>query len=81
MPSEAQIIAEIEYIMGTYAHWTIGITADPERRRQEHGNPSAWHHWDAGLESAARRIEKHFLDKGMKGDTDGGYALHYVYVF
>lgn len=82
MPSEAQIISEIEKIAGwAYSSWTIGITEDPERRKQEHNNPVRWHHWDAVLESSARNIEKYFLAKGMKGDTGGGTYPHYVYIF
>jgi hypothetical protein len=81
MPSETQIISEIERAVVTYSYWTIGITADPERRKQEHNNPSFWRHWDAESESSARSIEKYFLDKGMKGDTGGGTYPHYVYIF
>jgi len=81
MPSEKEIISEIEKIVGTYSYWTIGVTEDPERRKQEHGNPTPWHHWDAVLESSARNIEKYFLAKGMKGDVGGGNRPHYVYIF
>jgi hypothetical protein len=82
MPSETEIIAEIEKIVGTYtSYWTIGITEDPDRRKQEHGNPVLWHHWDAVLELTARNIEKYFLAKGMKGDVGGGIYPHYVYIF
>jgi len=64
-----------------YGIWTIGITNDPERRKGEHDNPKYWQHWDADSESDARDIEKHFLDKGMKGDTGGGMNPDYVYIF
>jgi hypothetical protein len=82
MPSESELISEIEKTVAGYlSYWTIGITTDPDRRKLEHGSPVLWHHWDAGYESVARRIEKYFLDKGLKGDTGGGFSPHFVYVF
>jgi hypothetical protein len=79
--SESQIILEIESIAKYYPAWTIGITDDPDRRRQEHGNPVSWYYWDAVLESSARTIEKYFLDKGMNGAPGGGTYPHYIYIF
>lgn len=81
MASEEVIKAAIERIVSSYSAWTIGITEDPERRRGEHGNPSAWHQWQADTEGIARRVEKYFLDKGMKGDTGGGVSPDWVYIF
>ena len=81
MPSESQIISEIESIVIHYPSWTIGITDDPDRRRQEHGNPTRWYSWNAVLESSARSVEKYFLDKGMNGATGGGISPHYIYIF
>ncbi|MGD9116166.1 MAG: hypothetical protein PVJ61_03180 [Dehalococcoidia bacterium] len=82
MPSETQIISEIENIVGTsYTYWTIGITIDPSQCKKQHHNPSYWHYCDAGSESSARHIEEYFVDKGMKGETGGGSHPHYVYIF
>lgn len=84
MASEQEIIKQIENfanMLRDYSVWTIGITNDPERRRSEHDSTPGWHHWDAETEDAARRIEKYFLDKGMKGDTGGGDNPTYVYMF
>ena len=81
MPSESQIIAEIESIVTYYVAWTIGITDDLDRRKREHNNPRYWHQWDAITESSARKIEKNFLDKGMQGATGGGISPNYVYIF
>ena len=81
MSSESQIISEIESKVIHYPSWTIGITDNPERRRQEHGNPLRWYCWNALIETAARRIEKHFIDKGMHGDVGGGISPNYVYIF
>lgn len=81
MPSESEIIAEIEKIVIHYPSWVIGITDNPDRRKREHGNPVGWHHWYAVLETSARQIEKYFLNKGMRGDTGGGISPSYVYIF
>lgn len=66
---------------GDYSIWTIGITDDPDRRKQEHGNPGAWRHWRADTETIARNVEKYFLEKGMKGAPGGGENPNYVYIF
>ena len=81
MASESQIKSEIESIVKHYPFWTIGITEDPDRRKQEHDNPVIWHQWDAVLESSARSIEKYSIDKGMNGEIGGGTYPHYVYIF
>jgi hypothetical protein len=83
---ESQIIAEIGARIGNlYSAWTIGITDDPARRKNEHqaegGNVTYWHDWKADSEAAARRIEKHFLDSGCKGSTGGGLRPTFVYIF
>jgi len=79
--NKSQIIEAIEKIVSTYSAWTIGITDDLERRNYEHGNPRLWHDWKADSEAIARDVEKHFLDKGMKGGGGGGDHPNYVYIF
>jgi hypothetical protein len=81
--TESQLKATIERKRGntSYSIWTIGVTDDPERRKEEHNNPRFWSHWPADSEAVARRVEKHFLDKGMKGAPGGGGSADYVYVF
>lgn len=81
MPSESQIISEIESIVVHYPSWTIGITDDPNRRKREHGNPARWYHWYAVTETSARRVEGYFLEKGMNGAPGGGTHPNYVYIF
>lgn len=82
MASEATIKQEIESIVGgNYSIWTIGVTDNPTRRRQEHGNPSYWRHWNADTEQAARNVETYFLAKGMKGGSGGAGRADYVYIF
>jgi hypothetical protein len=65
--------------------WIIGITNDPERRKSEHQadgkHVNFWKHWRADSESIARDVEKHFLDKGMKGGGGGGDNPRYIYIF
>lgn len=85
--NEAQLKSTIERRKGStsYSIWTIGITNDPERRKNEHENEGKnvkyWSHWTADSESIARKVEQHFLDKGMKGGGGGGENPRYVYVF
>ena len=85
--NEAQLKSAIERKRGStsYSIWTIGITNDPERRKNEHENEGRnvthWSHWSADSESIARKVETHFLDKGMKGGGGGGENPRYVYVF
>ncbi len=64
-----------------YKNWTIGITNEHYRRKGEHRNPPNWDWWPADSEKVARNVEKHFVEKGMKGDTGGGDNPRYVYVF
>ena len=64
-----------------YSIWTVGITNNLERRKGEHDNPKYWTGWKADSERDARDIEKHFIDKGMKGDTGGGDNPTFVYIF
>ena len=69
---------------GDYPKWYCGIATDPEERLYEEHNVHRWGiriHRDAGSESAAREVEKHFLAKGCKGGTGGGKNPHYVYAY
>ena len=81
MASESAIKTAIDNIVSNYSLWTIGVTDNPARRETEHGNPSTWFQWDADTEIGARNVEKHFLDKGMKGSGGGLGRADYVYIF
>lgn len=86
MSSESIIKDAIEKRVSTaktkdYTIWTIGVTDDPGRRKEEHGNPKYWMQWDADSETEARNVEKYFLDKGMKGGRFGPGTADYVYIF
>jgi len=64
-----------------YPEWSIGVTAHPDQRKEEEGNPKYWGCWEADTEAIARTVEKYFLDKGMKGHAGGGKEPRHVYVF
>ncbi len=81
MATESEIESAIEQIVGYYPAWTIGVTDNPTRRKDEHGNPSVWHDWNANREMGARNVEKYFLDKGMKGGGGGAGRADSVYIF
>lgn len=75
----------VEHSKAPYEKWAIGVTDNPAQRRKRHEQDghdvSWWRDWNAGSEQAARNVEKHFLDKGMKGDTGGRGNADCVYVF
>jgi hypothetical protein len=81
MASESAIKKAIEEKVKHYSVWTIGVTDDPDRRREEHDNPAVWYQWDADSEQVARNVEAYFIDKGMKGGSGGGGGADYVYIF
>ncbi len=71
---------------GGYSAWYVGIASDPKDRLfNEHNvdqHNGAWIYKDAGSETEARRIEKHFLSLGCDGGTGGGdYSTRYVYAY
>jgi len=80
--TEWEIKAAIEGCMsGNYSAWTIGVTDEPIQRKQERGNPTYWHYWDATTEEAAKRIESYFVEKGCKSTSGGEARGNYVYIF
>ena len=74
----------VRHSKSSYEKWQIGVTDDPARRRTEHKNAGHntewWHDWNADSEEAARSVERHFLNKGMKGGSGGPGRADYVYV-
>lgn len=68
-----------------YSIWIIGITDNPEERKEQHKNEGKdvqfWLEWKAESETDARDIEKYFLNKGMNGGTGGGIKPIFVYIF
>lgn len=64
----------------------IGITDNPRRRLfEEHGvseKNSWWLYIEAIDSETARNVEKHYLEKGMRGGTGGGNReSHFVYCY
>jgi len=74
-----------------YSMWTIGITTEPEERKEQHNNPKYWVQWEADSLDIAREVENYFLNEyteqksnRMKGGTGGDmspYKTAYVYIF
>ena len=82
MASESAIKAAIEArVTRYYSTWTIGITDNPNRCREEHGNPNYWYHWAIDLPQTAQNVETYFLAKGMKGASGGYRSADYVFIF
>lgn len=68
-----------------YSIWTIGITDNPEERKEQHKNEGKnieyWLDWETENEDDARFIEEFFITKGMKGSGGGPTNGNYVYIF
>ncbi len=84
--TEQEIISAIEgHVAGRYSSWIIGVTDQPDKRKQQHERDgkdvSYWHQWDASTELVARRIERYFVDKGCRGAGGGPGNANYVYIF
>ena len=80
----SDIISEIENHKD-YRIWTIGITNNESRRKQEHDDAGKsikhWQSWETDSSDDAHYIEKYFLDKGMKGGSGGTDDPNRVYIF
>jgi hypothetical protein len=81
------IIAAIEQWITQhyYGAWTVGVTDDPARRKKElrtEGRDLAlWQIREADSEESARRVEKHFLDRGCKQGLGDGENPTHVYIY
>jgi len=89
MATKATIMAAINAKVSIYSSWRIGLTHDLADRKRywkenEKQNVSHWSDWQADSLSDAQDIERHFINKGMKGGTGGNLEARYnvyVYVF
>jgi hypothetical protein len=90
MTARATIISAINAKVGTsYSAWRIGLTHDPCERKTYWGQTSKldvshWNAWTADSLSDAQDIERHFINKGMKGGTGrdlDSRKLTYAYIF
>ena len=71
---------------GDYSDYYVGITKSTENRLfGDHQVPKKGHCYifrEAFTDTDAREVEKHFIDKGMKGGGGGGDEESiYVYVY
>jgi len=59
----------------------VGLTDDPETRKEAHGNPYDWWQRSFSTEKEARQWEKEMLAKpGYRGGTGGeGWQYGYTY--
>ncbi len=73
-----------------YSVWAIGITDDPERRKDEltssGRNVELWKSWKADDQDIAREVKAFFLSrkmqgKQMQGKLGGNVNLTHVYIF
>jgi hypothetical protein len=84
-----QIIDAIDANVSYYSSYYIGLTNDPDTRKQQHTNErkntTYWKHWQADSLSDAQDIESYFIKKDMKGGFTGGdlssQKTVYVYIF
>ena len=68
-----------------YREFYVGITSNPTKRLFEEHNVSenndVYIYIEADSEEIARAVEKHFIDKGCKGDQGGGTYPRHVYAY
>ena len=69
-----------------YKMWYIGITHDVEERKEDHkdDNLVAWESWTAIDKETALKVEKHFINLGMRPKVqrhNNNYDQKIVYVF
>jgi len=90
MATKNTIVSGINSKVGIqFSIWRIGLTNDPVERKKtwrdtEKQSVAYWTQWQADSLSDAQDIERHFINKGMKGGTGGDMCVRaavYVYVF
>lgn len=80
-----EIKKAIEARVVTYSTWTIGLTDDPDKLKDELQYEKKiivdlWEHWKTDSGKVAIEIVEYFLKKGMNGGTGDGYETDYVYI-
>jgi hypothetical protein len=90
MATKDSIIAAIQSkVSNYYSCFRIGLSHDLAERKAywkdtEKQNITFWSDWTADSLSDAQDIERHFINKGMKGGTGGDLSASktvYIYVF
>lgn len=59
----------------------VGLTDDPEKRKQGHGDPSDWWQRRFSSEKEAREWEKEMLAKPEYTGNPGGAGWRYGYTY
>ncbi len=59
----------------------VGLTDDPARRRQEHGNPTDWQQQSFSTETEARDWERRMLAQPGYTGGPGGDGWRYGYTY
>ena len=59
----------------------VGLTDDPQQRREDHGNPTDWWQRSFHTESEARAWEKEMLAKPGYTGGPGGEGWRYGYTY
>jgi hypothetical protein len=90
MAAKKSIMDAIQTKVGSgYSAWRIGLTHDLAERKAywkdtEKQSVTSWTNWTADSLSDAEDIERHFINKAMKGGTGGNLSSSktvYVYIF
>jgi len=59
----------------------VGLTGNPQQRREDHGNPADWWQRSFDTESEARTWEKEMLAKPGYTGGPGGEGWEYGYTY
>ena len=59
----------------------VGLTDDPEIRKQQHGNPTDWYVKSFNNEKEARDWEKNLIAKTGYTGGPGGKGWRYGYIY
>jgi hypothetical protein len=82
------IEAKVKSYTFGYSAWRVGLTRDWPKRKKDWGDAGElmglWSCWQADSLTDAQAIERHFINKGMRGGTGGNLEANkaiFVYVF
>ena len=78
--------SHIQKCGGAYYDWYVGVAANARDRLFNDHNVDEkngqWIYKDCGFDSAARQVEKHFLNLGCQGGTGGGdHTTTFAYAY
>jgi hypothetical protein len=77
---QVTVLGPVVKVPERLASMYVGLTDEPDRRKQEHGNPADWRHCAFSSEAQARAWEKRMLAQGYRGGPGGdGWRYGYTY--